>query len=354
MNKEVKNALLEVERIFTSDGLTPFVNNLTSVTNIWKALTTVFRPVHHVNNVIGNIFNSGMAGVELKAYKNATGTLNRMFRGKPKQEDIDLMREAIESGIFGHSHSNEFRRLFNGQSASVLRKTERMVVDNAYASFMRRWLGDTTDNWSRLSMFISAKGKTGSTQMAADTVRKYLFNYGEQTAADRVTRLLVPFWMWTKNNLPLQIEQMLQQPRYASTYLKLQDASYEAHGDKRTDQEDYIAEGYFETPWGTLRNPRAPVADLTNISSPSKALTFGASSLTPMLRVPLELAANKQFFSGKTIDRQRNTTGEWDMAALGKYGIGQVSSANDIYNLFSGKTNILDTIFGRELSMDKE
>lgn len=351
MNKEVKAALLEIEKVFTSEGLNKFADNATAVTNIWKSLVTVVRPVHHVNNIIGNLFNSSMAGVQPKAYKDAASTLIRMMRGKPKQEDINIMRDAIQSGIFGQSHSNEFRRLFDGQNASTLRKTERMIVDNAYTSFMRRWVGDTTDNWSRLAMFISAKGKTGSSQVASDTVRKYLFNYGEQTSADRLTRLVVPFWMWTKNNIPLQLEKMLQQPRFASTYANLQDASYEAHGNKRTDQADFISEGYFQTPWGTLRNPRAPVADLNNLGSLDKTLSFGASSLNPLLRVPLEMAANKQFFSGRAIDAGFDRTGQRDPAAWGKYGMSQVSPVNDIYNLFSGKTDIWDTLFGRELDM---
>ncbi|MMZ47354.1 hypothetical protein D1872_89980 [compost metagenome] len=364
MHKEVKNALLKVDNLFTDQGLNKFLETVTSVTNIWKSLATSFRPVHHVNNIIGNVFNNSMAGVGIPSYKKAAEVLNRSFRGKPKQEDLKLIQDAIEHGVFGQVHSDEYRRLFGNQNASALRKAEKMVTDNRYVNFMRKWVGDTTDNWTRFAHFISVKNKTGSSELAAQSVRKYLFNYGEQTSTDRAIRLLIPFWTWTKNNIPLQIENMIKQPRYAQTYYRLQDTSYEVHGEKREDQADFIRNSYFMTPYagtefaenmpffGDLRNPRAPVADLNNLDNPLK---FLGESTTPLIRVPLfEVPMNEQLFSGKTIDQQLERTGERDWGAWGRYGLSQAAFANDLFKVGTGDTNFFDILFGRELDMRKE
>ena len=366
MQKDVKKALLEADKLFNNEGLNKFVDNAVSITNIWKGLTTTLRPVHHINNLLGNIFNNGLAGVNPKDYTQATATLNRMWKGKPKQEDLDLMRAAMDAGVFGQAHSDDFRRLFGNQKASGLRKAEKMITDNRYASFMRRWMGDSVDNWSRLAHFISVKNRTGSDRLAADSVRKYLFNYGEQTSADRATRLVIPFWTWTKNNIPLQVSQMLKQPRYYQTYLKLQDASYEGNNIDKDKQASFITDSYFGTPWHllnkvpglkgiapegpTLRNPRAPVTDLNNFNSPDEAVKFAASSLSPFLRIPfVELPQNRQVFTGKTIDTQYAQTGKHDWGQMAKYGVGQVALGNDLYNLFGGKSSVWDILFGKEL-----
>ena len=352
MHKEVKDALLKVDALFTDQGLNKFLETATSITNIWKSLATSFRPVHHVNNLIGNVLNNSMAGVGVADYKKATASLLRIARKKPKQEDLNLIADAIEHGIFGQVHSDEYRRLFGNQTASKLRKAENLVTDNKYVNIMRKWLGDSTDNWTRLAHFVAIKDKTGSSELAAKSVRKYLFNYGEQTTADRAMRLLMPFWTWTKNNVPLQIEHLLKQPRYAQTYLRLQDTSYEMHGDSLEDQADFIREGYFETPWGTLRNPRAPVSDLNNVGRP---LQYIGESLNPLVRVPFfEIPANKQLFTGKPIDRQLEYTGERDPAAWAQYGLSQAAFANDLVKLGSGTINPLDFLFGRELDMRRE
>lgn len=352
MHGEVKDALLKVDSLFTDQGLNKFVETVTSVTNMWKSLATTFRPVHHVNNLIGNLLNNSLVGVGPSSYKKATAVLNRSFRGKPKQEDLDLIADAVANGIFGQVHSDEYRRLFGNQNASKLRKAEKMVTDNRYTKFMRKWLGDSTDNWTRFAHFIDIKAKTGSSEMAAKSVRKHLFNYGEQTQADKTMRLLLPFWTWTKNNIPLQLEYLMKQPRYAQTYLRLQDTSYEVHGEKREDQADFIRNSYVMTPWEKLRNPRSPLTDLNNLDNPLK---FLGESTTPLLRVPLfEIPANKQMFSGKTIDPQLAKSGNIDWSAWGKYGLSQAAFANDLYKMGSGGTNPLDFLFGRELEIRED
>jgi hypothetical protein len=347
MHKDVKKGLLEADKLFNNEGLNKFLDNYSSINNMWKSITTSYRPVHHINNLIGNVFNNSLAGVGLQDYRRATQTLNRMFRGKPKQEDLDLMREVADRAVLGQAHSEEYRRLFGDQrSASKLRKAETFVTDNRYVSFLRRYLGDSTDNWSRLAHYIHVKRATGSADLAAQSVRKYLFAYGENTSADRAIRLVIPFWTWTKHNIPLQLEQIMKQPRYYQTWLRLQDASYESAGEDRSKQPEFIRNDYLRTPWGTYRNPRAPMSDLNNVGDPLKWLVSGA---TPALKVPFELATNTNTFTGKPIDYSLERGGPRDPQSTLEYGLGQAPILNDIYKLATGNSSPLDVLFGKEL-----
>ena len=341
MHREVKDALMQADKIFTNEGMNKIVENITSVTNIWKGLTTTIRPVHHLNNLIGNVFNNALAGVEVSSYKRAMQTLNRVSRGKPKQEDLDLMEAAMRNGIFGQGHADEYRRIFGDQKAKGIRAVENFVQNNQVTSFMRRWLGDTTDNWSRLAHFDSVLGKTGSEKLAAESTRKFLFNYGEHTGADRAIRLAIPFWTWTKNNIPLQLENLMKQPRYYQTYLKLQDASYESQGLDRQDQRDFVRDAYFMTPWGTARNPRAPITDLNNLSSPQELMKFAVNSSSPLIKAPFEQVAGKSFFTGQPI------TNQWE------YGLQQAPILNDFYKMFTGQSTVVDWLTGKELDVNR-
>lgn len=341
MHKDVLKALTEANKIFNNEGLNKFVENATAITNIWRGVTTTIRPVHHVNNLVGNIFNNSLAGVGVKDYGRATGTINRIWKGKPKQEDLDLMERAFKSGIFGQSHSDEYRRLFQGQTASKLRKLEDFTQNNRVTAFMRKWLGDKTDEWSRLAHYISVERKTGSSKMAAASVRKYLFNYGEQTSADRFTRLFVPFWTWTKNNIPLQITNLMKQPRYYQAYLRLQDASFDMNGEDRNSQESFVRDSYFMTPWDTLRNPRAPITDLNNLDGPQAIAKFAASSASPLLRIPVEYGIQRQLFNDKPITNKA------------EYALQQLPIFNDIYKLGTGQNSIIDFLLGRELEANR-
>ncbi len=347
MHKDVKKGLLEADKLFNNEGLNKFLDNYSSVNNMWKSITTAYRPVHHINNLIGNVFNNSLAGVGINDYRRATQTLNRVFRGKPKQEDLDLMKEVADRAVLGQAHSEEYRRLFGDQrSASALRKAETFVTDNRYVSFLRRYLGDSTDNWSRMAHYIHVKRATGNADLAAQSVRKYLFAYGENTSADRAIRLAIPFWTWTKHNIPLQLEQLVKQPRYYQTWLRMQDASYESAGEDRSKQPEFIRNDYLRTPWGTYRNPRAPMSDLNNLGDPLKWLVSGA---TPAIKTPFELATNTNTFTGKPIDYSLERGGPRDPQATLEYGLGQAPILNDVYKLATGNSSLLDVLFGKEL-----
>lgn len=186
-------------------------------------------------------------------------------------------------------------------------------------------------------------------------VRKYLFNYGELTNADRMIKLVVPFWTWTKNNLPLQFIEFLRQPRYMLTLKKIQEAL------NVDDQQDpllpeYIQRSYFKVPGtaNTFFNPRIPAFDLPNaLDDP---LGTAINMLNPAMKVPMELQMNKQFFSGAPIDPTKTDRNSYDPNALARYFARQLGSGARLLNIFDPEADFLSNLagflFGRPVQVD--
>jgi hypothetical protein len=53
---------------------------------------------------------------------------------------------------------------------------------------------------------------------AAARTNKFLFDYSDLSKADRVLKQIIPFWMWTSRNVPLQFENMLMNPKVYQYY----------------------------------------------------------------------------------------------------------------------------------------
>jgi len=215
-----------------------------------------------------------------------------------------------------------------------------------------RKVGTEIEESTRFALLYDGIEKGYSPLEAANRVNKYLIDYSNISTLDKVAKSVVPFWMWASRNLPLQLENMWMNPKAYSAYNSLRRNLRDKEGESPF-VPDYLKEqGAFKIP-----NVPAPVnAALTAVAgglfggavggipgAALGALTGGASggivsgpnaylnpqlgfpgagapnqlesiasgnaldllsSLVGPLRVPLEQAANKQFFSGAPIRKE--------------------------------------------------
>lgn len=349
--KDVYDALKDVDRLFTSDGFETFFRGVMDVQNIWKALVTVVRPVHHFNNIIGNLLNNALAGIGFTSYKNAGKFMLHFKRGKLNDNEAKLLYELMDKGVLHGGISSDFKRAVNTEKAGTLTERINKVLRSKNGlTFIQRTIGDTSDQFTRVAHYLE-KRYLGADEAAA-SVRKYLFNYNELTKSDKLIRSAVPFWNWMKNNIPLQLEKALQQPRFYSIAQQLQESSFEANDIDFSEQADFIQQGYFVTPWGSLRSARAPMEDIYKLSDPLGMLT---SSVSPLIKMPFEVSANHNLFKNAPIDYSLKYQGERDPQAWREYFIGQTGLGNDMYKLFNSDENnhtgVLDILFGKELEV---
>ncbi len=278
-------------------------------------------------------------------YTKAGNLLRKAKAGKLSATEEKLMQKAHDFGVLGGGFkADRFdpirqQRLQN----SALARLEDKVANSRLSNVMNA-AGDMGDNLTRLALFMHGTQRAGSMKGGADMVRKYLYNYSEQTPTDKFLKIGMPFWNWTKNNIPRQLMEFMQQPRYAATYQKFQNMLSEDRPEGPS-----WTRGYLQTGDKTFVNPRLPLQDLSNVGSPVNTLL---NSMNVVPKSLIETNLNKQFFNGQPIDwNKRSSDDPYDKEALAKYwtnqtgivGKGYDAATNDkswledLRNIFLGK-----------------
>lgn len=207
----------------------------------WKPLATAVRPRYHLRNVIGNVYNASfIGGAGLHRYPQAIwqqmkghiatqmreGTAagqiyKALFKTPPEHKIIKM---AAEDGVIGRG----FFAADINDLADVANTTEDFAkaiarMENPAEIYripvLRQWLqasssiGQAFEDNARLALYISQL-KSGATRAAAKAyVNKHLFDYinglGE---GDKAIKAIIPFWSWTRFNVPLQYGALWRTP----------------------------------------------------------------------------------------------------------------------------------------------
>lgn len=233
----------EVKRSFAlltkDDELSKFVRGLDKWQSLWKSYATVpfvFGLGFHERNALGNVTNNWLAGISPAdgAYGQAM-KLQRLARRGAKDGDVrrfmsDAQRatyeEARRYGVIGEGFfdvdlpTNVGERAARGGRASTVAGKAKRVgkasnpfsQENVVIRAGRR-LGGAIEQNARLAHFIAKQRELGDAAEAARSVRKYLFDYGDLTAVEQQAfRRLIPFYTFSRKNLPVQIEAVLRTP----------------------------------------------------------------------------------------------------------------------------------------------
>ena len=170
---------------------------------------------------------------------------------------------------------------------------------------------------------LASKG--GSLEEAASRVIRYHFNYDRQaqTASEAAIRQhVIPFYVWTRNSVPLMAQEMARQPRKFLTYFRAREnLQHGTQGDRNT-PEWYGHQAGIRLPIKWKGNqvfafPDMPFMDVFDLASaatgvgaeggtplidaPLNVAKHFATMVGPQLRVPIEMSLGKQFFADMPI-----------------------------------------------------
>ena len=207
----------------------------------WKPLATAVRPRYHLRNIIGNVYNASFVGnANPKRFIDAAaqqfkghiasnmneGTFagqvyKALFKTPPEHKYIKMAAQddVIGRGFFA-ADINDLAEVANTTEdfTKAIAKMENPAMIYR-VPVLRQWLkassaiGQAFEDNARLALYIDQLKKGASRATAKAYVNKHLFDYlnglGE---GDRAIKAIIPFWSWTRFNVPLQYGALWKNP----------------------------------------------------------------------------------------------------------------------------------------------
>ncbi len=297
--------------------------------SIFKYSATAANIGFHIRNAISNYWllflkdgmdafnprtNSAAAYMSfyetfLKPYGKEVPILNTKIVGNLSMSNVlDLM---YERGTLGAFMKKDIGVLEEGlQQVNKAKVIGKKIINTPLQ------IGSFVEDQARITGFINSLkkyvpeyGVKTAADMAAEQTFKFLFDYGDLTDFEKTfVKRIIPFYTWSRKNIPLQVEQLMKQPGKFALVEKIRRFE-ESLDSSIQDEKQYLPDYMKELDvWGTpLKtesgsrlwwNPNIAFNDL------SRMMTIGGditSMISPQLRVPLELGGNYNFYYKKPI-----------------------------------------------------
>ena len=233
----------------------------------------------------------------------------------------DTLKEAGQASLsmVGKSQSNKV--------INTLKNLNPADPNNFFMLRANRAVGTVVEDWSRVGLFIDGLDKGLLPQAAAQRVNKYLFDYSRDFGKfGRGVGQVMPFYKWSFNNVPFQVQELITNPHRMSHVAKAIEYTRDAEANKvpRPLVRKFIKEGLGiptkvnkdgTIEFFTIKNfvSSADLSDVAKMAKgffagdPSQAIkSAGETLLRNMggpLKAPIENIANHSFFTGQEVER---------------------------------------------------
>ena len=101
-------------------------------------------------------------------------------------------------------------------------KLSEKIINNPYTRHFRN-LNDFVERAVRMPMALDSFNRGFSYDEAVARIARYHFDYSDMSALDEAAKRIVPFWIWTSRNVPLQFANMVTRPQAYSVYDKIRE-----------------------------------------------------------------------------------------------------------------------------------
>jgi hypothetical protein len=198
------------------ENLATAVKAIDAVQGLWKT-QALFSTGYHLRNATGNLWNNFLAGIKNPAeYANAMKVQN----GKdftmvtdagtkltgPEILELAKKNGVIDSGQFTADIDRTIEAQVKGGNFNPLSSENYLFRGN-------RKVGSAVENNAKLTNFMHQLQKGLPPLDASREVKKYLFDYADLTDFEKgFMKRIMPFYTWTRKNLPVQVEAIMEQP----------------------------------------------------------------------------------------------------------------------------------------------
>lgn len=348
MHKSAYQMLRNIDRAFVE--VPDIIKNYDKFLNNWKSLT-LMTGGFHMRNFFGNMSNSylvgmgaidqvrygGRASTELLTHRRvmaqiAEGTLDpKDLANQLTKADFDSYMRVKDYFESGASQIHKGYRDLDMVKKQVDDLADAGGAKGAYNKLVSAnyKISETMDDVQRYALYswstdkatakLAKQGVTGDALiqqargMGIDDVHNALFDYSNLTSFEKdYMKRLFPFYTFMKNNLIFQAKNIVANPKYyARTGRAYKYYTEDMMGVNMEDMPSYMSDNMWlpipaiikKGDGESIRFLKAnlPVSDFTElVENPFKK---GATSITAPIKIPLELGANTDFFTGGAIKK---------------------------------------------------
>lgn len=308
VSKELSDIMANANRITDAATVRELSRFLGQYTGFFKAYATL-SPGFHVRNSISNTFQLFAAGAEVKnmmeglrlwrslgEHIKGGGTVQSWLETIPEAQRVHAKIAAeVNLGLGGGKTDDAFAEFID------LRKSA--LTDNA-ATRASRGFGQKVEGSARFMLAYDSAIKGGDFTESFNRTRRFLVDYNDPTILDDTVRNIIPFWTWMSRNLPVQIVTQWTNPkpyviyqRFANNFSVQDDEQLPSY--MKDMNPIKIGKSTYLTPDLPFMSTGKIIEDTQN---PRKLL----SMLNPGIRVPMELAGGREFFTGQEFNDQNS------------------------------------------------
>ncbi len=331
----VAKAFQGIEELHTNTyTANAFSQYASKITNTWKVYQTGINPAFHVRGVIGDGYLNYLDGVSPTAYPAAAKMLKKTGNFRVGNVNLTGAQMWDEFTATGARSSFGVSELPGGARSTYVPK---QILDPVRA------LSESRENFTRAAHFKHSVSKYGKNAKTMEEVREagikaaadldhYNFNYMDLTPTEKKIKKVVPFYTFSRKNIPLQLESLFLKPGKLATKTKAfhamevmmgtdQSSTLELGSDipdwaKEAVEEAKMSGETISTGPGSFLDPRLPSQDLAGLLGSVESSFKGEEEDTgqyrnvaadllsrtgPLINVPTQLAFGKQLFGDKGI-----------------------------------------------------
>lgn len=333
--KKLETAMLPTDYWYAAKNIMPFVENPNSLIKVFKKYGDLIKPWllvspgFHSRNIISSFLMTHAGGDDLfdprtyKMLKKVSGILTldgklkktkRLFKIRGKNYTAkELYDEFVRSsGSLGKTRTSLY--MTEAEAKKIMSKKN---VASAYMAIpdLNRKIGEGIETRFRFAHWLNRLDEGYDPQSAAYSVAKYFYDYGDLAPSERNIQAFVPFYTFLRKNLAANFRYLLENPQYLNFPTKIAQEMNVATQDKAKFPMDWLPDWIKEA--GATRLPGGqyarlegwlPQMDIAKVLAPSKMANTAMEMLHPALKIPYELAANENTFTGRPIVEPGRTT----------------------------------------------
>jgi len=295
VRKELAEIVQNVHRLQDPALVRELSKVLGTYTKFFKGYATL-SPGFHIRNAFSNFFMLFAAGGRIdylgEGIKWSQMWSKMSAEGKTFDQFIAAVPEANRQMVSD---------AFMAAAASGGGMTDDALREGAlFGTKTSRKVGRWIEQHSRFMLAYDGMRQGMDFNTSAARVRRFLIDYENVSSADQFMRQIIPFWMWTSRNLPLQVQNIWMNPKPYQIYGSIKRNLTEDKEEQPVPQ--WMEEvGAFRLPFGKDLYA-VPDFGFNRVNQQVQELRDPArfmANLNPLIRLPIELSGGRQLYSNR-------------------------------------------------------